>query len=129
MNKSENGSSDFKDKFAMESEYENLIDIVKRFTFQWPEEYLCVSQESDGLLIWWKVPTEKVKEAKKSCKDLTMGLIPTLGLRAIAHLEYYTERPKKVVDKKSPPKNNNKQQLVGKDWKVAVVSRESLANC
>lgn len=126
MNKIENGTSDFKAKFVMESEYEDLIDIVRRFTFKWPEEYLCVSQESDGLLIWWKVPTEKVKEAKASCKDLAMGLIPMLGRSAIAHLDYYVEKPKKVVDRKNPPKNNKKQQLVGKDWMVAVISKESI---
>lgn len=118
-------STNNQDVFALSSEYETLQDMVDKFTFKWPENFTCATQESDGVIIWWNIPVERVKEARQSA-CVIQGLIPILGNSSIAHMTYYTSRPQKAkkVTKKSKTEKalkNNKQNLTALDWRTSVI--------
>lgn len=81
-----------------------LIEIVSGFS--WPNGATCVTQESDGEIIWWSCPIEEVIQAWKN-SDATYGLLGVLRFSYCVCSDYYS------IDD---------QEFVAKDWKGSIVT-------
>ena len=86
----------------------SLFQLIHVGNFKWPSEATCLTQESDGALLWWSAPTSDVKAARQSA-DLNTGLMPLIGLAAQLHCDYFL---------------HDGQEVVAHDWKEAVVTAE-----
>ncbi len=85
-----------------------LLDMVKAGGFSWPTGATCLTQESDGELIWWDAPVDRVVEAREVAQTDT-GLMPWIGLGSVVNNDYYLL---------------SGQEVVANNWKVAVVTLE-----
>ncbi|MDA0152333.1 hypothetical protein OH460_08465 [Vibrio sp. Makdt] len=87
-----------------------LLEMVTRIGRVWPSEATCITQESDGELIWWSSPISEVEKARKTA-SLEAGLVPILGFGCIVQADYY---------------QLNGQEVVATDWKTGLVEKDQL---
>ncbi|MCA2018863.1 hypothetical protein LDJ79_22310 [Vibrio tritonius] len=90
----------------------SLMQMIRDGNFQWPNGATCVTQESDGELLWWSAPVNEVKAAMKVAKP-GVGLIPLIGLGAQINSDYYE------IDE---------QAFVARDWQSEVVTLEQFVS-
>ncbi|MCG9575354.1 hypothetical protein L1D14_03800 [Vibrio tubiashii] len=87
-----------------------LKEMIVELNHKWPSEATCVTQESDGAILFWSAAIEDVREARSKA-SLENGLVPLLGLGKQVDCVLYT-----VED----------QCYVATDWQTAVVTLDQL---
>lgn len=85
-----------------------LLDMLKAGDFSWPVGSTCLTQESDGALMWWSAPIQEVIAAREKA-SLDDGLMPIVGWDFQVHMDYYLHCGREVV---------------ANDWTSAVVTME-----
>ncbi|ELP5729278.1 hypothetical protein QTV44_002544 [Vibrio vulnificus] len=83
----------------------SLADMVRGYNRQSLTQVTCVTQESDGELLFWSAPIEQV-EAARTVATLEGGLMPLVGFDQLVSSDYYLI---------------NGQEVVASDWENAVV--------
>lgn len=86
--------------------HHSLLELIKQGEFPWPRGATCVTQDSDGALLWWNAPIEQVKAARKKANP-HKGLYPLIGLKHQVGMDYYYE---------------GEQEMLANDWQTAVVT-------
>ncbi len=95
------------------SSKKSLCEIIATHDLkQWPKTATCVSQESDGLLIWWKATPERVQQAREQA-SVEIGLMPIVGVGNIVHMHYYIE-------------GKRRDTRVATDWQTAVITKQNV---
>lgn len=87
-----------------------LAEMVRSYSKQRLMDVTCVTQESDGELLFWSAPIEKVEAARVQA-TLEDGLMPLVGFGQLVFSDYYLI---------------NAHEVVASDWETAVVKIAAL---
>lgn len=84
-----------------------LLQIISHIDSHWLTNVTCITQESDGEILYWNASVEDTKAARKNA-NLDTGLMPLLGIGQQVHASYFEV---------------NGIDYVASDWTRAVVTK------